>query len=639
MKIKLLVSDFASHVTWAEGYQGQVSQQNKQDASAMVSIVKVPSDRWKWRFMGAAAELLPHIADDDDVVIVDGGLLDVTVLVALLQAQRRQEQTRMPKIILYMHENQLTTPFAPNDRDVKAGTHWHYGVAHWRSLLVADGMVFNSRQHQQVFATALLQMISEQCPRDAVDWHLSQAREALSTKTAVLPYGLELEQLRSLATTLPSSAVSSTSDLSKPTTPLLPVILWNARLEADKDPEAFVQLLECIRHEHQVPFRLIVLGTDPSKDQIWYTRFRRDFPDELLFLGWCTDRDTYAHWLSQARIVVSTARHETFGISMVESMYCGALPLLPQRLSYPEILPSKDFSIHFYTNQTEAVSKLVHLLQLSTEERSQQALRVHAAVAHFDWSIMGRAYNEFWTAISAGEGILRAQAAADSAIEKQRRSCIHQSPLSQSCSPDKVSVIVDASDTRVALYRPKSLRDHKEYQSQLAKCRAEGLAPSLHGGRRAMVRMLEAISMGAQIRVLSFLTTRPLAEQVVVPKLANLVQPIPVWVTESKTLLDEIRGQKLNAGDAILALIYFPVSVASLDALLAKPPILVLENVRNAENIGSILRTAFCLGITSIVASPTAWAALSDSRAARCSMGTIYCKFRMHSFPKNRLFS
>jgi 23S rRNA (guanosine2251-2'-O)-methyltransferase len=70
------------------------------------------------------------------------------------------------------------------------------------------------------------------------------------------------------------------------------------------------------------------------------------------------------------------------------------------------------------------------------------------------------------------------------------------------------------------------------------------------------------------------------------------------------------------------------VSVPLAD-VLANPPVVVLDNVCNAENIGSILRTAYCLGVTSVVASPTAWSALRDTRAARTSMGTVYFH-RMH---------
>jgi len=193
------------------------------------------------------------------------------------------------------------------------------------------------------------------------------------------------------------------------------------------------------------------------------------------------------------------------------------------------------------------------------------------------------------------------------------------------------AVITKADDPRVALYRPKSVRDHNEYHEQMRSHQAAeegcGEEPTLHGGRRAMVRMLESLATtndGARssTRPLSFLTTRDLAMKVLAPEYRERCPQVPVYVAE-KDLLDTIRGQKLNAGDAVLAMVQFPIA-SPLSDLIGKPPILVLEDVRYADNVGSILRTAFCLGITSVVASHTSWAALRDSRAARCSMGTIY---------------
>lgn len=252
---------------------------------------------------------------------------------------------------------------------------------------------------------------------------------------------------------------------------------------------------------------------------------------------------------------------------------------------------------------------------------------------------MGPVYDQFFRRLAKGLRIVDVgREALSMTIELNRTSAANATSNLNGHNPGFVELsihtvnITEEDDSRIQLFRPKSLRNHQDYHHQWSLLHEKGLEVSLHGGRRAMVRMLEAIRTGSKIKPKCFLMTEEVANAVFRDdnRLSQLScdditvqnESIPLYLAE-KDILNKIRGQKVNAGDAILSIVQFPISV-ELEDLVTMPPILILDNVRNAENVGSILRTAFCLGITSVVASETAWSAIKDSRAARCSMGTMY---------------
>lgn len=52
-------------------------------------------------------------------------------------------------------------------------------------------------------------------------------------------------------------------------------------------------------------------------------------------------KSAYYDILNRAKIAVSFADQETFGISMLESVLCGCVPVVPNKLSYKELYPSE----------------------------------------------------------------------------------------------------------------------------------------------------------------------------------------------------------------------------------------------------------------------------------------------------------
>ncbi|MFP4511286.1 MAG: glycosyltransferase [Spirochaetaceae bacterium] len=78
--------------------------------------------------------------------------------------------------------------------------------------------------------------------------------------------------------------------------------------------------------------------------------------------GYACDRDTYRRLLSACDIVVSTAVQENFGIAVVEAVGAECIPVLPKRLSYPEIIPARYHASVFYQEDDDLVPHLERVL-------------------------------------------------------------------------------------------------------------------------------------------------------------------------------------------------------------------------------------------------------------------------------------
>jgi len=282
--------------------------------------VTMPARFWKWRMHGAAVTLARKARELDasgfrpDVIFAS----DMVNLPAFL-ALTRDRWADVP-VVMFFHENQLTYPLPEGqERD------FTYGYINYLSCVAADRVVFNSRFHREQFLEALPRLL-----RTFPDYtHLNTTRE-IRRKSSVIHLGMNLAGHDEYAAEYPGHEWGPGM---KP-----PIVLWNQRWEHDKNPEAFFRLMNRL-DDSGYRFRLILAGEHFEEQPKEFERAFERYAERILHYGYAEDFPEYSGLLHRADIVVSTSLHEFFGIAIMEAIYCGCHPLLPNRLSYPELIP------------------------------------------------------------------------------------------------------------------------------------------------------------------------------------------------------------------------------------------------------------------------------------------------------------
>lgn len=368
MKI-LLISPYhgGSHQAWAEGYQAHSAHE--------VTLLTMPDRFWKWRMHGGAVTLARRFLEDNfepDIVLATD-MLDLTTLLSLT----RHRTSQIP-VGIYMHENQLTYPL-PQDgrigpmRRQLGERDQHYAFINYASMLTADFVLFNSQFHHDSFFEALPNFL-----KHFPEYNELNSIAALSAKSQVLPVGVDFKRL---GTGKPSANEDT------------PLIIWNQRWEYDKNPDDFFKAL-LIMADEGVPFRLALCGQQYGQRPSAFDMAVEQLSDHIVHAGYAND-ELYQQLLWAADITISTAHHEFFGISILEAIYCHTFPILPHRLSYPELIPEAYHLKCLYQNQGGLGARLRWALTHTAEAR-QIGHKLQTAVTRYDWSHIAPVYDDLF---------------------------------------------------------------------------------------------------------------------------------------------------------------------------------------------------------------------------------------------------
>ena len=316
-----------------------------------ITPIVLPSRFWKWRMRSAAM----YIAENFGHALRSCDLIIATDLLNLAQLKALSGFTC--PAILFFHENQLTYPTPEGDKPEV-----DLGLANVASALAADVCLFNSHYQLRGFDQALKQFIN-----DIPEFVPEHAHEQIMAKTRVTYMGMDL------------SGFPDRRIVQNP----VPVILWNHRWEFDKQPHVFFAEMYKLMEE-SLDFRLVILGENFQMHPREFIEARQRLGERIIQYGFVESIEDYAKFILKADIIVSTAIQENFGYAVAEAIYCYTLPLLPNRLSYPEILPKKFHRQFLYQSHGELHAKLQGLL---ADYRQLDEVREElvGVFAKFDW--------------------------------------------------------------------------------------------------------------------------------------------------------------------------------------------------------------------------------------------------------------
>ncbi len=354
-----------SHATWLN----ELSERSRH----RFTILSQRGRFWKWRMHGAAytmARAYEELPEPPDCIIVS----DMLDLAGFLALTRRSIPADVP-VGIYFHENQVAYPWQEGSEDLARGREVHYAFINYQSALAADFVLFNSAWNRDSFLDGMADLL-----RKMPDDRHRGTVEALRAKSRVLPIGMDLARL---------------GDHDGPHDRGAPLVLWNHRLEHDKDPATLLEILVELA-QAGVPFHLALLTEVTPLTERPVCDLIARLGDRVTVTG-MLDRRAYAGWLHSGLVLPVTSRHDFFGISIMEAVWCGCRPLLPRALAYPELYHPDEHPELFYDDRAQLADKLAALLT-SPPARGQYV----SLAAPYDWSRLMGPCDDLLEAVALG---------------------------------------------------------------------------------------------------------------------------------------------------------------------------------------------------------------------------------------------
>ena len=366
MKILLLSAyDAQSHRYWRESLVDQFEQYQW-------TVLSLPPRFFSYRVranpMTWFIEQRPILSADYDLIIATS-MVDVATLKGLIPS------LATTPLWLYCHENQFSYPLS-HHLDDRALNNLDAKMVFVYNCLAAKQISFNSEFNRRTAIDglqALLKKFPEKIPVSFVD--------EIMAKTSVL--AVPLQTVNAVSQPLMTTHQGDKQKSIK--------IIWNHRWEYDKGPDILLAIVEQLAAAGQaIEFNIVgqQFRQSPAAFSAIKQAIERSATIKLGRWGFVQSITDYQQLLTECDVVLSTALHDFQGLSVLEAVQAGCIPLLPDHLVYPEIFSS----IYLYPCGGEPKAIAKEVLECLCLWRQQQQWPPLPDIRHFDWSQLREQY-------------------------------------------------------------------------------------------------------------------------------------------------------------------------------------------------------------------------------------------------------
>lgn len=315
------------------------------------SVLSLPPRHFSWRVRGNP---LYWALEERETLETAYDLVIATSMVDLATLRGLVPRLAVVPTVLYFHENQFEYPIVERKTDAEGRSQRSNNLLEAQmvslySALAADRLVFNSDYNLNSFHSgceALLTRLPDKVPAGVVS--------LLRDKSSVIPV-----PLKSVVSNAEEDSIWGDQSTVYPQRALR--LVWVGRFEYDKGGDSLLKILQQLELT-ELHYELAIIGQQFRSSPQEFKHIESQFAHRLVQFGYIESRSDYLSALAGADIVLSTALHEFQGLAILEAIAAGCIPIVPNRLVYPEIIPEA----HCYTSvmndmQSEAESAVTLL--------------------------------------------------------------------------------------------------------------------------------------------------------------------------------------------------------------------------------------------------------------------------------------